>query len=91
MLCLEKYARETLFRNAYASIMLLRRDHRHQIHRSVNVGRERERERALSSSVSVVLETTMHAQLDSPDAIPLPSCASGEWLFVETIRAEGAA
>lgn len=87
MLCLEKYARETLFRNAYASIMLLRRDHRHQIHRSVNV----ERERALSSSVSVVLETTMHAQLDSPDAIPLPSCASGEWLFIETIRAEGAA
>lgn len=89
MLCLEKYARQTLFRNAYASIMLLRRDHRHQIHRSVSV--ERERERALSSSVSVVLETTMHAQLDSPDAIPLPSCASGEWLFVETIRAEGAA
>lgn len=42
MLCLEKYARETLFRNAYASIMLLRRDHRHQIHRSVNVERERE-------------------------------------------------
>lgn len=86
MLCLEKYARETLFRNAYASIMLLRRDHRHQIHRSVNVERE-----STLSSVSVVLETTMHAQLDSPDAIPLPSCASGEWLFVETIRAEGAA
>lgn len=86
MLCLEKYARETLFRHAYASIMLLRRDHRHQIHRSVNVERE-----STLSSVSVVLETTMHAQLDSPDAIPLPSCASGEWLFVETIRAEGAA
>lgn len=76
------------FRSAYAYMMLLRRDHRHQIHRSVNVESESESERERGR---VVLETTMHAQLDSPDAaIPLPSCASGERLFVESIRAGGA-
>lgn len=33
----------------------------------------------------------MRIQVDSPDAPPLPGCGSGEWPFVEIMRAGGGA